>query len=498
MEQQDELFQLIKALSKSEKKFFTQYVNLYEKGSSPIYLQVFNFLNEEPDYNEERLFKKFRDQTFRKNYPVTKHYLKQLIIKTLRHGELTVREDPDLTVFVLDIKRLMAKGLMPMAKRMTEKLKEEAYRDEKFNDVLQLITMQRGLIYHGYYRHQPEINLDTLDEEEELLLEKMKQLRQMMNASLKLGSLMDHENGTLPDEMTREIEALGTKEYLQNFDILGSAKARHAFLEFWAVYYRGLNDYAKYYQYAAKKLAFVKNEKIPNTVSNWLIVGYYHYLEASLLTGNFTDFESGLTFLEEMELKSPFQDANRFQTVSIFSLLYYIMMNNEKKTLKYIMYSQEGLVRLAPFIHKSVNYTLRTTIAYAYLKLGKLDECLKEVNDLMALTNGETRRDYVGHVKVINLMLRYEMKEYNYLSYLLKNTYRFFVSYLYTTTVHKFIIAYLKDALKTKGRQELHEVNLNYLQMLKNLRFNPSEADVALVMMIEDFLTVDKSVMIPG
>lgn len=44
----DELFQLIKALSKSEKKFFTQYVNLYEKGSSPLYLQVFNFLNEEP------------------------------------------------------------------------------------------------------------------------------------------------------------------------------------------------------------------------------------------------------------------------------------------------------------------------------------------------------------------------------------------------------------------------------------------------------------------
>src|ERR1700722_8387398 len=122
MEQQDELFQLINALSKSEKKFFTQYVNIYEKGSSPIYLKLFEFLNDEESYDEEKIFKKFRDQTFRKNYPVTKHYLKNLIIKTLRHSEITAREDRDLGVYVLDIKRLMAKGLFPMAKKMIEKL----------------------------------------------------------------------------------------------------------------------------------------------------------------------------------------------------------------------------------------------------------------------------------------------------------------------------------------------------------------------------------------
>lgn len=488
MEQQDELFQLIKALSKSEKKFFTQYVNLYEKGGSPLYLQVFNFLNEEPDYSEERLFKKFRDKTFKKNYPVTKHYLKQLIIKTLRHGDLTIREDRDLTVYLLDIKRLMAKGLMPMAKKMLEKLKEEAYQAEKLTEVIQMITMQRGLISMGYYRQQPDINLDTLDAEEDLLFESIKQLRHIMNASIKLHGIMLHENGELPEENLRQIEQLGKQPYLHKFNELLSIKAKHSNLQFWTLYYCALGDYKQYYEYANRKLEFVKTEKIPNTVSNWLVVGYNHYLAASLLAGNFDGFESRLKYLEEMELKSQFHDSDRFQTVSIFSLLYYIIHNNNEQIQKYIAYSQEGLHRLSPFLHRTFTYTLRTIIAYGYLKTDKLDECMKEVNDLMALTNGETRRDYIGHVKIINLMLRYRMREFTYLSYLTKNTYRFFVSYLYATPVHKFVIAYLKDAMKAKGRKQLEELNARYVQMLKTVRHNTSESDMALVMMIEDFL----------
>ena len=188
MEQPDDLYQLIRSLNKSEKKFFTQYVNIYEKGSSPIYLQLFDFLNLEPVYSEERIFKKFKDPNFKKNYPVTKHYLKNLIIKTLRHSELTVREDRDLTVYILDVKRLMAKGLFPMAKKMIEKLKEEAYEEEKLNDVIHLIAMQRGLISMGYYRHEPEVNLDSLDVEEEKLMEMIRQLRNIMNCSIKLHS----------------------------------------------------------------------------------------------------------------------------------------------------------------------------------------------------------------------------------------------------------------------------------------------------------------------
>ena len=133
--------------------------------------------------------------------------------------------------------------------------------------------------------------------------------------------------------------------------------------------------------------------------------------------------------------------------------------------------------------------TLRTSVAYAYLKLNKLDECVTEVNDLMSLTNGDTRRDYVGNVKIINLMLRYEMKEYHYLSYLLKNTYRFFMTYLHTSPVHRFVINYMKDALKTKDQKSLDALNKTALENLRALRFNPKEADMALVGLMEDYLS---------
>lgn len=486
---QDELFQLIHALNKNEKKFFTQYVNLYEKGSNPTYLKLFHFLNDAEAYSEADVFKKFRDPQFKKTYPVTKHYLKNLIIKTLRHSDLTVREDRDLTVYILDIKRMMAKGLFGMAKKQIEKLKSEAQEDEKFQDVIHLIAMQRGLISMGYYRDQPEVNLDSLDEEEEALFDTIRELRNVMNASIKLYSLMHYEMSALPEEVMKEIESLGKKPVMQDYERLRSAKARHSFLQFWAMYYSAIGNYEKYHEYAVKKLHFVTTEKIPKTVTNWLILAYNHYLGASLLIKDFSGFEEKLKFLEKMELQSQFHDSDRFQTVSMYGMLYYIHLNDDRKLMESIEYARSGLNRLAPFIRISFSYTLRTQIAYALLKLKKYDECVDAVNELMNAAANETRKDYTGHVKIINLMLRFEMGEKQYLTYLLKNTYRFFRNYLYVTPMHKFVIAYIKDALRTRNEKQTTDLNKKYLEELASLRFDPTEADAALVLIMENYLT---------
>lgn len=488
--EQDELFQLIKALSKNEKKFFTQYVNLYEKGASPTYLKLFEYLNNEENYSEEKVFRKFRDPAFKKNYSVTRHYLKNLIIKTLRHSEITSREEADLGVFILDIKRLLSKGLIPMAKKMIEKIKADALSDEKFHDALQCISMQRSLISMGYYRYEPEVTLDALDDEEERVLDKMKQLRQVMNATIHIYSLMHYELSALPDEVVKQIHQLGTRKYLQDFDSLTSAKAKHTFLHFWTLYYDSQGDYRKSMEFSQKKLDFVKGDNLPPSASvNWLILAHSHCLTNEMLTGDCSLFEEQLYFLEKLELKSSFHDAERFLALAQFSMLYYIKYFDEKKLAYYLNYTREGLTRLAPFIRRFAAYTLRTIMAYAYLKLKKLDECWSEVNDLMSLTNGETRRDFAGHVRLINLMLRYEMKEYNYVSYLLKSTYRFFVNYLYTKPAHKFMIGYLKEAMKAPNQRALTELNKNYLQILRTLRFDPSETEMSLVMMAENYLS---------
>ena len=86
-------------------------------------------------------------------------------------------------------------------------------------------------------------------------------------------------------------------------------------------------------------------------------------------------------------------------------------------------------------------------------------------------------------------MLRYEMKEYHYLSYLLKNTYRFFMTYLHTSPVHKFIIHYMRDALKTKDQKSLDALNKTALEKLRGIRFSPKEADMTLVGLMEDYLS---------
>lgn len=492
MQNQDDLFLLIKALTKSEKKFFTQYVNIYEKNSSPTYLKLFEFLNEQEEYDEQKIFRKFRDPQFRKTFPVTKHYLKSMILKTLRHTDLTVRDERDLTVAIIDIKRLMAKGLFAMAKKMIEKLKEEAAADEKFHDIIHLISMQRSLISMGYYKQEPEMTLDRLDNEEEIVLDKMKQLRQVMNSTIQLYSLMHYEQNSQPEQVQEQIEQLGKRKYLSDYQALASAKARHTYLQFWSHFYCATNQPAKYTEYARRKLEFVQNESLPPTAAaNWIVLAHDHILDAGMLSRDFSEFENRLQELEKLKLQSPFHQAEQFQSLSNYGLLYYIRNFDAEKLEYYTRYSLQCLETYKPFIRKVFAYKLRTIIAYAYLKLNKLDESWREISELTALTNGETRRDYVGHVKIINLMLRHEMKEDKYVALLLKNTYRFFLTYLYTSPVHKVMVSYMKEALKVRNAQELAGLNKNYLTIVERLQYKPTEADTALMLIAEDYLKRD-------
>jgi hypothetical protein len=47
----------------------------------------------------------------------------------------------------------------------------------------------------------------------------------------------------------------------------------------------------------------------------------------------------------------------------------------------------------------------------------------------------------------------------------------------------------MKDALKTKDQKSLDALNKASLQKILELRFNPTEADMSLVSLMEDYLS---------
>lgn len=75
---------LIHSLTKAEKRFFKMYASMHTKGNRNNYILLFDAVDDQDVYDEEKLVHRFRKYSFAKNIAKTKFLLRELILKTLR------------------------------------------------------------------------------------------------------------------------------------------------------------------------------------------------------------------------------------------------------------------------------------------------------------------------------------------------------------------------------------------------------------------------------
>jgi hypothetical protein len=90
MKPSTELHELIRSLTKSEKRFFKLHSAL--QSGDKNYLRIFDAIDRQKVYDEDAVKKQFAKETFIKHFPSEKNHLYKLILKALRayHGEASV------------------------------------------------------------------------------------------------------------------------------------------------------------------------------------------------------------------------------------------------------------------------------------------------------------------------------------------------------------------------------------------------------------------------
>ena len=73
MKPSTELFQLIKSLSKSEKRYFKLTSSL--QSGEKNYMKLFDAIEEQTEYDEDAIKSKFKTETFIKHLPSEKNHL---------------------------------------------------------------------------------------------------------------------------------------------------------------------------------------------------------------------------------------------------------------------------------------------------------------------------------------------------------------------------------------------------------------------------------------
>jgi len=143
MRKKGNIFDLIKSLSKSEKRYFK--TSLGDRAVNTNYVKLFDVIDKQMEYNENEIRKEFNNEKFVKQLHVTKIYLMELILKSLRSYHSNKSVSSKLINLLNDIEILFEKELYDLAIYRIKKAEELALKYEKLPYLLEILSWERKL-----------------------------------------------------------------------------------------------------------------------------------------------------------------------------------------------------------------------------------------------------------------------------------------------------------------------------------------------------------------
>ncbi len=142
---QDELFQLIKTLTKTEKTYFKKYASQHVKGKKNDYVTLFEIIEKENSYEEKWIIVRMGKENF-KHFPRLKNYLYENLLKALAayHSEHSL--SAEFADSLRKIEVLWSKGLYDQCAKLVRKVKKAAIAYDHQNILLEISTWELLLI----------------------------------------------------------------------------------------------------------------------------------------------------------------------------------------------------------------------------------------------------------------------------------------------------------------------------------------------------------------
>lgn len=475
----DALFQLIKSLDKSEKRYFKLYINRYKKTDVLKIVQLFDSLDRMKIYNEISLLK---NTTLKKDQLSNiKAHLYRQILSSLRF--ISDEENIDIQLHeMMDHSRILYnKGLYLQSLQVISKLKLIANTHKQFSYLLQASFFEKK-IETLYITRSIETRADQLSIESDNVIETLSIINKYSNLSLQLYSwYIKHGHGR------NEADEKLIEGYF-NKRIPSQSLTIHGFYEnlyltqSYCWYYFIKQDFILFYKHSKKWVEiFNEDPKMKEIETAHYIKGIHNLLSSLFYLQNHKRLDYALKQFDEFSL-TPLIQQNLNHTILCFIYLYTNKINKHLLQGSF----EEGL-ELVPVIEKRIDeyemYIDRHRILVLYYKIACLyfgsGNPSKAIDYLNEIINWKMnlRTDLQCYARLLHLISHYELGNYVLTIYLSKSVYRFMEKMENLSIVEKEIFYFVGNVFNLPKKQMILEFEL-MLQKLKSHLLNKYEARV--------------------
>ncbi len=468
-EQKDNLFILIKSLSKSEKRQFKLYVGRLGVNEDSKFLMLFNILDKLAVYDEAIILKKgiVKKQQLSN---LKAHLYKQILI-SLRlnpsHQDIRIqiREQLDFATI------LYHKGLYKQSLKILDKAKNLAISHEEKNVASEIVDLEK-VIESQYITRSISSRADELTIQakelslQNVLASKLSNLSlQLYGLFLKTGYVKNDEEFQIIDKYYHDrlpkydINKLGFREKLW----LYKAKLWYSFLTV---------DFLSCYKFASKWVdLFYDNKDMIALNPVFFLKGNHYLLESLFYLRKHKKFKSALSKLEALTKEKWFPKDDNIDGLA------FLYIYNNKFNLHFIEGSfEEGLPLIDEVLQRLEDYRNRVDehhvmvfyykIASMYFGAGDNKKCIYYLEKIISNKSLQMREDLLCFSRILNLVAHYEAGlDYN-LDVLIKSTYKFLIKMEDLYEVQKEFIKFLRGL----GDIYPHEVKGEFIKLHKKLK----------------------------
>ncbi len=455
------LFDLIKSLSGSEKRYFKLHINKTNGDTTNKYIQLFDAIDRQETFDDLSLQKFiYKNEAIQsRKYSELKSYLYNQILKALQGFDEKSSIDYRLKGMLQSVRVLYKRGHYNDCKELLAKTKKLALKYEDFISLLEILRWDKQIAYTQIDVTYMNKELAQIDKEEKHYLAQLQNHSEFKNLFYHLLTSVKKNAFPTIEKRNAFISKLMDNPLLaKDYEPL-SFKAKILYYRIQTVSAYAQAKSQKFHQESKYLLALMESKPylLKEDLSEYISV-LSNYMLSCIHLANFKEWESCLDKFLKIKPQN-IDDEIKIHRQYHQGKFAWCMRTGEFEEGRSVI--EAHLEKIKQFdntvFERSVFYY---TYFYIYFGVGDFDKALDYLNQWLDLPRTVEQQTYQISSRILNLIIHFEMGNTILLESLLRSTYRFLHKAEQLTVVERNIITFIRNSTNIFTKKEQQEYYL--------------------------------------
>ncbi|HMK02590.1 MAG TPA: hypothetical protein VK489_00280 [Ferruginibacter sp.] len=464
----EETYELIKSLSRTEKRYFKLFARFQQGDKS--YLKLFDIIDKQLKYDGKAINRKLLEKNKVSNLPAVKKYLFEQIIASIKSYGAYKDLDSDHTDLIETYKVLHYKGLHGQSERLLKKIKSITLQDDAFIRHFYVLLLE-------YLREMFNADDQNPDRVQQVLEEKNHTLDIIKNYTM-VGDPFSYQRLYLrkklycrtkkeKDELTRLMApVLKTKET----DMMSRTALAMRNMGL-CDYYMAIGRPEKAFETSKVYLELRKNAGSSDKIDATAIAENLQHLWLCIRSGIYEEFEDNIEKFKVLlsTIKNQQKFMIGYERWYNYSFIYYIRRGQFTRAQEFLDSEKKTMARISNEFSMKAKIMLWYFTAYNHYAMKDHKAALKMIQRIM--NNANEEMEEYSFAKLLLMFIHYDLKNYELLEYQVRSYQRLLQKTERLYKCEKLILDFFKNVSEADSKrvrqQQLEELKEKVARLFK-------------------------------